>query len=268
MPSRQKRLPVKRIRKIRTCFLSSWLFSKGRSKNLNPTLSTSVGTSNWELRQAPVVSPKNESLEKLLEKQVVTVPSPNSPGEWSNQVPACSGYATSAGNRKNSIDLVHECKSSGECSLIELKVSTRSGTPFYATYENLSYGFLYLLTRTNERLRSIFEGASDKTILKAKKIRLIVLAPTYYYEEDKKFGALLNRLENRVHEALGTFADAKVPGLEMGFEFRHFNNPVSSKQEINSFEGFDPAPYGQRVLLSLNSHKTPPSSARPCSSCP
>ena len=220
-------------------------------QNLNPTPSPRVGDSNWKLRRAKDRSDHNGSLEKLLEKRVVNL-SPHddceaSSGGWFNQIPACSGYANSKSNRKNSIDLVYEGNRGGEYSIIELKLDNTSGTPFYATYENLSYGFLYLLSRTNECLRSIFENAPVKPILTAERIRLIVLAPTSYYEENQPFAVSLKEFEQRVHRALGAFAKSKVPRLEMGFEFRQFNNPVSSPEEIDCFEGFDPAPYGQCV---------------------
>ncbi len=220
-------------------------------QNMNPSPSPGVGDSNWKLRRAKVRSDHNESLEKLLEKRVVSL-SPHdecegSSGGWYNQIPAGSGYANSKSNRKNSIDLVYEGKRGGEYSIIELKLHNGSGTPFYATYENLSYGFLYLLSRTDECLRSIFEEAPIKPILTAERIRFVVLAPASYYEENQPFAVSLKEFEQRVHRALGAFAKSKVPRLEMGFEFRQFNNPVSSREEIDSFKGFEPAPYGQRV---------------------
>jgi hypothetical protein len=220
-------------------------------QNMNPSPSPRVGDSNWKLRRAKDRSDHNESLEKLLEKRVVNLPPHDdgmvSLGGWFNQIPACSGYANSKSNRKNSIDLVYEGERGGEYFIIELKLDNGSGTPFYAAYENLSYGFLYLLSRTNECLRSIFKNAPEKPILTAERIRLVVLSPASYYEENQPFAGSLKEFEQRVHAALGAFAKTKDPRLEMGFEFRQFQNPVSSREEIDCFEGFEPAPYGGRV---------------------
>lgn len=233
--------------------LFSALFAQ-MERNLSPTPSPSIGTSNWNLRHALDISDKNESLEKLLEKRVVSLSagekdaSPS--GDWFNQVPAGSGYTTSASNRKSSIDLVYR-KGKNEYAVIELKVCNNSGTPFYATYENLSYGFLYLLTRTNDRLKLIFADAVEKPILSAEKIQLVILAPKSYYEENKPFYPQLKRFERKIQNALTTFVRAKLPELNMGFKFIQFTNPVSSVEEIERFMGFEPGPLGQQVPFEV-----------------
>ena len=220
-------------------------------ENFKSAPKPSVGVSNWKLRQAEDCSEKNCSLEKLLEKQVATLAKAaqgDSPlSRLYNQIPAASGYASPTSNRKNSIDLVYEIACGKEYAFIELKVSNKSGTPFYAAYENLSYGFLYLLTRTDTRLLEIFAEAPAKPILNAEKVHLIILAPNSYYAENRKFATGLKRFEEFFNTELRKFAKAKVTGLEMGFEFRQFSNPVSSREDIDVFTGFEPAPYGERL---------------------
>lgn len=220
-------------------------------RNLSSSPSPRVADSNWNLRRAEKISTQNASLEKLLEKRVVSLSSDlggrNAEGEWFNQVPAGSGFASSSSNRKNSIDLVYRCGDGKEYAFIELKVCNKSGTPFYATFENLSYGFLYLVTRTNKRLGAIFAKAVEKPILEAERIQLIILAPEGYYGENKPFHSQLKQFERSVRGALVSFVRSRLPELEMGFEFRQFVNPVSSVEEINRFEGFEPAPYGELV---------------------
>jgi len=219
--------------------------------NMNSDPKASIGTSNWELRPALEIIDHNESLEKRLEKRIVHLaeePRKGSPlSGWYNQIPAASGYASPTSNRKNSIDLVYEIECSKEYEIIELKVDNKSGTPFYAAYENLSYGFLYLLTRTHNRLRQIFAEALVKPILAAKKVQLVILAPDSYFDANRKFSFELKRFEETFDAALRDFAKSKVPGLEMGFEFRQFSNPVSSREKVESFKGFEPGPCGERV---------------------
>ena len=206
-------------------------------ENINPTPST--GVSNWELRQAWDYSEQNDSLEKLLEEHVVKLAAgsqkDNSLTGWYNQIPAASGYASPTSNRKNSIDLVYEIEREKEYAFIELKVCNQAGTPFYATYENLSYGFLYLLTRARHRLRDIFADSPDKPLLRAKKIQLIILAPDSYFNENEQPKSEMKQFEQAIDDALRVFAKSKEPELEMGFEFRQFSNPVSSREDIDSF---------------------------------
>lgn len=240
--------PIKRVTAGRNAFeiqpdlpkLFELLYEK-IEENLNPDLKPSIANSNWDLRKAKEISENNESLEKQLEKRVVNT---STLSGWYNQVPAASGYASPTENRKNSIDLVYEIEHEKRYSFIELKVIQDSGSPFYACYENLSYGFLYLITRANQSVREIFsQSDTDKPLLRAKEIQLIVLAPNSYFEEKKLVKSDLKKFEEAVDSALRVFADSKVYGLKMGFEFRQFSN-LLSLEDVAKFQGFEPAPYG------------------------
>jgi len=205
-----------------------------------------VGEPNWGLREAEKISEHNTSIEKCLEKRVAQLgPRSNQApelGPWSNQVPAASGYKDANSNRKNSIDLVYEIESAKRYAFVELKVHRGSGSPFYAAYEILSYGFLYLLTRSN---KALLERLSGKPLLKSESIQLIVLAPSDNYYDATEIG-VLKVFEGSIDAALREFAGGKVPGLEMGFEFRRFSN-MPNLEEIRSFDGFAPGPFGERL---------------------
>jgi len=202
-----------------------------------------VGEPNWGLREAKKISEHNTSIEKWLEKRVAQL------DPWSNQVPAASGYKDAYSNRKNSIDLVYEIESAKRYAFVELKVHRGSGSPFYAAYEILSYGFLYLLTRSNKALRERYSVNPEKRLLEAESIQLIVLAPSDGYYDATEI-VVLRDFERSIDDALREFAREQVPGLKMSFEFRRFSNLPNLEEnleELRSFEGFAPGPFGERL---------------------
>lgn len=219
--------------------------------------SVNLAKSNWELRRALEIRKSNPSREKQLEKRVAKLSASYEAGVrdcgplkgWFNQVPAASGYFESRQNRKNSIDLVHETKPEKEYAFIELKLDPNSGWPFYATFEILSCGFLYLFTRSNASLRERFKSPKEKQdgVLKAEKIRLIVLAPESYYSKSEQSVRVLDEFQGSIDSALREFVEKTVSNLEMGFEFRQFTNPVTTPEEIDGFQGFEPALLGARL---------------------
>lgn len=213
--------------------------------------SENLAVSNWRLSPAPDFDEANSSLEKRLEKRVVELTKPTGQlAGWFNQIPAASGYFDPRKNRKNSIDLVHETRTGKEYEFIELKLDPTSGWPFYATFEILSYGFLYLFTRIHPEIRKRFENATEKRrVLKAEKIRLIVLAPESYYRKSEQSVRALEEFQGSIDSALREFVRKTVPNLEMGFEFRKFNNPVATREEIDLFQGFEPAPCGKLLAV-------------------
>ncbi|MCB1092696.1 MAG: hypothetical protein KDL87_14265, partial [Verrucomicrobiae bacterium] len=150
--------------------------------------SENLAVSNWRLRLAPDLDEDKSPLEKRLEKRFVELSKPTGPlAGWFNQIPAASGYFDPRKNRKNSIDLVYETRTGKEYEFIELKLDPTSGWPFYATFEILSYGFLFLFTRIDPELQKRFEDATEEQrVLKAEKIRLIVLAPESYFSESEQ----------------------------------------------------------------------------------
>jgi hypothetical protein len=229
-------------------------FSRGKpSKNLN--------SKNWVLHEERKLnftksrSGSHKRLEKRLEKRIASLAVSQhecdridgSMAGWYNQVPAASGYFGPAKNKLNSIDLVHERdrETGREYAFVELKLRYRSGSPFYAAYEILSYGFLYLFTRSDVRLRAKFAPiVVSQRLLAAEVVRLIVLAPETYYLDSGQTDAELIEFEKSINSSLTAFARERQSGLTMTFEFRRFFNPVASEDEIDRFREFDPAPDG------------------------
>lgn len=219
------------------------------------TPSPGLANSNWELRRAGEFSENTTSLEKRLEKRAVN-PSPSALNggdfdhelnRWFNQMPAGSGYVGSDSNKGSRIDLVYQSDHAGENYVfVELKLFNDSGTPIYAAFEILSYGFLYLFTRKN--LLREFEPVPDRQrVLNAKVVQLIVLAPESYYTEFNRPVSELNRFAGTIDEALRPFAKEIVPELRMSFEFWRYTAPISETDAIDSFTGFKPAPYGEAL---------------------
>jgi hypothetical protein len=225
--------------------------------NLPSDPSRGITKSNWKLRRKKKIGKKNPSLETRLEKRVIQLSeheySEAGPmKDWFNQMPAASGYWSPSSNKGNSIDLIHQTEPEKVYRFVELKVlrdSDKRDEPVYATFEILSYALLYLLTRANGTLREVFASALEpRQVLNAEKIHLIVLAPVTYFEKYSQYETELAQFERSVDAALRTFANKKVPGLEMSFEFRRFHNPVSTKEEIDAFVDFDPSPCGERLF--------------------
>jgi len=201
-------------------------------------LSPNIARSNWRWEEQPNINKDNRSKEKQLEKRIATLPG------WTNQMPAASDYAGPNKNRKNSIDLVRQVERESEYDFIELKLTPGSGYPIYAAFEILSYGFLYLLTRTDKTLQERFQEKPDKPVLKATKINLVVLAPkdAYYQSDPKTSISDLQSFERSIKDALGKFATEKIPTLTMTFAYRFFTDEVIDK--IDTFTVFQPHPIG------------------------
>jgi hypothetical protein len=96
----------------------------------------------------------------------------------------------------------------------ELKVA--SNTPLYAAMELLVRGLLYLFTR--RRLAELGYDAAEKELLRARMVRLCVLAPAAYYR-----GIDLGWLEAALNDGI-TRALAESPdlGVAVAFAFLAF----------------------------------------------
>ena len=163
----------------------------------------------WALGKELHLSPDNTSQEVVLERLVVRLLDDT----WANQVPTCSGLIRGANEGKRSIDLVHECDEK-RYEFIELKFKDGgnggfgSNYPLHAAWEVIEYGLLYVHARQNE-LRN------DSQLMKARSIRLVVLAPAGWYQ-----GYDFSWLEAEVNRWLQApeFSDV----VNMDFQFQEF----------------------------------------------
>lgn len=228
------------------------LYSRIKGNFPGGTHGRGITKSNWGLRSETEYSPLNSSDETKLERQIALVgwnqrklgDRPGDLGRWYNQMPTSSNYVGKNSNTRTAIDLVYEYESGRRYAFVELKVDTDSGGPASATFELLSYAFLYLFTRTNEELRVRFQE-KEKPVLKASEITLIVLAPKGYYVKSKIPPQELKTFEASINATIMRFASGRVPNLSMTFEFRQFSDRVLD--DIESWRGFDPAPFGEAL---------------------
>ncbi len=170
----------------------------------------------WNVPKPPDVFIEGEV---LLERQIAWAG-----GEcWSYQMATMSGLFDESSNKRRSIDLVRYA-GPGEFEFIELK--TTSNNPVYAAFEILGYGLAYCQARQHSEVHS---KPSHREVLKAKTIRLVVLAPEHWYtykvrgEDDKRLfalGPLTAAFNAGLQRLLSTLA---FPGLEsLTFQFRQF----------------------------------------------
>ncbi len=177
----------------------------------------SYSQQNWRWEPKPELHPKNDSMEKTLEKMVVRHPKNK---HWTNQVPVASGVFSERADGHRAIDLV--CRlNEGSYEFVELK--TGSDNPVYAAYEILLYGALYVFYRENAV--PCIKKDSEKEILKAKSVMLIVAAPNSYYDGYSH----LNKLQKLLSEELSNWSGGMVDGLEMGFRFDCFDHEEPKK---------------------------------------
>lgn len=170
---------------------------------------------NWRFAKQPKIGKDNKSLEVKLERAIVNVPKEMWPDadNWANQVPTASGLVGDKADKRRAIDLVHRCENEkGWYEFIELKV--KSDTPLYAAMEVLSYGVLYIFSRTNLYALG-YNGKNE--LLAAKGIHLRVLAPCVYY-----MGCKLDWLEKEVNSGLKKFLAERMSGFKMDFKFKAF----------------------------------------------
>ncbi len=131
----------------------------------------SISAENWKLRRNSHFAAKEEEREEVLERRIIQAVEKAGRDGWFNKCSTASGVFTR--NSGCHIDLIHQI-GADEFELIELKVA--SDTPLFAAFEILRNGLLYLHAR-----RSLNASYTGKPLLKAGKIRLMVLAPRAYY---------------------------------------------------------------------------------------
>ena len=159
---------------------------------------------------------------------------------WVNQVPAASGSCGSGG-RKRSIDLVFH-KADAAFVFYELKTTPKSGNVFDAAIELLSYGLLYVYSRTST---AAYKG---RRLMKASEAHLRVLGTADYYSQQTVDTGLLKKLQDAISNSLNDLASTHLPGckLDFGFdifpdEFKWFVKDQEDRSKIlNALGGIHP----------------------------
>lgn len=186
------------------------LLEKGRKR--------SPSAANWDFAYRkhcdPNAGAKSTRPEVTLERAIILARRKRvqaSKDEWTYQMPVATGLFGSDIDKSANIDLVRK-HPNGEFDLIELKLG--SNNPLYAAIEILQYGLVYAVSR---RLAEANEYDSDKLeILKAKQIRLCVLAPKSFYEPAESDKYNFDWLVEALNEGLKYFKEEG--GYEMTFQ--------------------------------------------------
>lgn len=193
---------------------------------------TSTARSNWLWRHEGTDHSKQRP-EVALEREIVRR---GGTDNWSFQMSTMSGVFEAGTHQRRAIDLVHRT-GFGTFELIELKVG--SNNPVFAAFEILGYGLAYCCAR---RHRDIHSQRSEHDILRARGIKLVVLAPTAWYQFNL-------RGESKQDFQLEAFSSAFNVGLEnlrtdlalsdldtLKFEFRRFVDETSLLKQIEAGE--------------------------------
>ncbi len=155
---------------------------------------------------------------------------------WSFQMSTMSGLFEPGGHQRRAIDLVHRIEPDA-FAFIELKVD--SNNPVFAAFEILGYGLAYCQAR---RFADVHSSASTHDVLRARKIQLVVLAPSRWYKFNlrgapKQFfrlvelSAAFNDGLERLRLKLG-LSDLDA----LTFEFRQFEDEPSLLKQVGDGE--------------------------------
>jgi hypothetical protein len=190
---------------------------------------TSAARSNWLWRSSDT-GHSDDSAEVRLEREIAS----KGGTDWSFQMSTMSGVFDSTSHGRRAIDLVHRI-SPDEYALIELKVN--SNNPVYAAFEILGYALAYCQAR---RHADVHSQPSDRDVLRARKIRLVVLAPSEWYTFKIRGKGVAKPF------ALAPLASALNAGLErlrailalpsfdaLSFEFRCFDEETELLKHIS-----------------------------------
>jgi hypothetical protein len=184
-------------------------------KNLYLRPDRAPSSENWKLRNTNDVKhdPENDSAEVTLERAIVK----RWPKEWTYQMPVASGLFGSTSDKRRAVDLV--CLSGNDCfDFVELKI--KSNTPLHAAMEILGYGLVYLASRKDSAKNLKYGDGNSLSMMKAKAICLVALAPSQYYEKYK-----LDWLERSLNDGLIKLLKQKlVTNLKMTFRFEKFSD--------------------------------------------
>jgi hypothetical protein len=175
--------------------------------------------SNWKWEKSLKIASHNPSQEKTLEKLTVFLLDDG----WVNQIPVCNGLVADGRADACRIDLGHRI-AEREYELIELKFGTEgisgSDHPLFAAMEVVHYGLMYLLFRQRR-----FPIQRGHHLLRADRIKLIVLAPAAWYRFKRRgdcrlhsfdFGWLATQLSN----GLQAYSHQHKMNLNIEMEFQ------------------------------------------------
>lgn len=196
------------LRSLYDQILQSWSGSPSRS------------VENWRFVKQTYLGPANLRPEVSLERTISQITDEN----WVNQVPTAMGIDDSGAHH---IDLIH--RRGSEFTFIELKVDANN--PVYAAFELVQYAMTYILSRSHpDRLGY---DLADLEILRAKQVKLVVLAPDEFYPPGCH--QWLRRLEVALNAGLGAFAH-EIPHVPSSFRFEAFPdgfvwNPEARNEE-------------------------------------
>ncbi len=173
----------------------------------------STSKSLWKLRRATEIAPHNESKETMLEKGVAILAETGQMPGWFNQCPTASGIGGSSNSRHSSVDLVHWVAEDRRLTLIELKWGSNS--PFEAVRQILRYGAAYLFCRKHRAMLPL----GNRPTMTAKQVRLQVVAPARYYDNDPRVLDVLDR----ARKSLGGVPERTgLPELSMSLDVLAF----------------------------------------------
>lgn len=167
-----------------------------------------IQRSNWRWRTETRPFSK-EKREVWLER---TIFSAHHNDEWTYQIPTSSGLFAGHGGRRRSLDLVHRVSPS-VFEFIEMK--DESNNAFFAAFEILLYGALYLFARSRDENSLPHRAEPGFELLQATHIDLEVLAPQRYYR-----GRSLVPFENALNDAVRAFAAQSDLGVTMAFSYK------------------------------------------------
>lgn len=172
---------------------------------------------NWRFEKIPIRTARNRP-EVTLERRIIQSVTDET---WANQIPTCSGLVDSFTDRRRAIDLGHLKNNRAE--FIELKLDWGSGTPLFAAFEILGYGLLYYFSRCH--MLELGYSIDQKPLLGANEVRLVVLAPSSYYES-----ANFGWLEAELDQGLSALTrKSGVDQLRMSFRFEMFPREFALK---------------------------------------
>lgn len=112
--------------------------------------------------------------------------------------------------------------------LVELKIE--SDNPLFAAIEILKYGFVWLLSRRDQKAL----GYRETRLLQASNVKLSVLAPSAYYRDLK-----LDWLAQGLSEDIRTLGESA--GVRMSFAFEEFPDDFSwpTNTEVDVLDALD-----------------------------
>lgn len=186
---------------------------------------------NWRSEQKIFISDHNDSREKILERAIARLARDRylqNSGQWYNHVPVASGLINKHADKGAALDLVHIDGDSAK--LIELKWA--SDTPVFALFEVLRYGLALLLSR----MKATEFHYTERALIKATTVKLVVLAPAPYYSDHNSED--LNEFSETISKGLQRLSQKHESFPELSAQFMQFpadfELPFTSGAEVKN----------------------------------